>query len=456
MTVEALPGGRQAQSAAASDLLSLAAIGLMLACLLLGGATRQNALLVAILELMALPIAMVAGWRLATAHGLRTLAAPLVILLAIVLLPLAQLIPLPFETWAQLPGRADLAAGLRQAGAAPAWLPMSVTPDLTLRSAFALIPPIAVFLAGVQMSGGARRRVVEMVLLVVLVSIVLGLLQVATGRESVLRPYPTTNATSAVGFFANRNHQAALMLASIPLAAAWAVERGDKPIRWLAVGLAVLAVAGIGVARSRAGILLIAPALLGAMLVILRGAARKPERRRLGFAFGAVALAGVALTGALWGGDIAQRFEDRAENEMRLNVLPAVLELAETYAPYGSGIGSFDPAYRVIEPVEAVGTHFLNHAHNDYAEVWVEAGVAGAVVVIGFLVWAAIAGFRIWSAPARGGAINRAATVVILLLVIHSLVDYPLRTLALAGLFAFACALIAAPTPLARPIPPRR
>ena len=130
---------------------------------------------------------------------------------------------------------------------------------------------------------------------------------------------------------------------------------------------------------------------------------------------------------------------------------PSAGQGPEDYAPLGSGIGSFDPAYRVVEPVESVGTQFLNHAHNDYAELWVEAGVMGAVVVVAFLIWALVASARIWLAPERGGAPARAATLVILLLAGHSLVDYPLRTLALAAVFAFACALLAAPTPLARP-----
>lgn len=452
---QALASERWSRAQAGSDLLAIASIGLMLACLLLGGASRENALLVAILELMALPVALVAGWRLAGAHGLRGVAAPLAILGAIFLTPLLQLIPLSFEAWAGLPGRAGLAEALRQAGAAPGSMPMTLTPDLTWRSLLALIPPTAVFLSVLQMSAGARRRAVEIVLLVVLVSIVLGLLQVATGEDSPLRPYERTNANSAVGFFANRNHQASLMLISIPLAAAWASEQGDKPVRWLAVVLAVLAIAGIGVARSRAGVILVAPALLGAMLLILRGSRRKPERRRLGLAFGGVAVAGVALTAALWGADITQRFEDRSETDLRLDVLPSVLALAENYAPWGAGVGSFDPAYRVIEPVETMDTPYLNHAHNDLAEIWVEAGVPGAIIIAAFLVWVLIASVRIWMSPDRGGGYARAATLVVLLLAVHSMVDYPLRTLALAALFAFACALVAAPTPLARALPTR-
>ncbi len=41
--------------------------------------------------------------------------------------------------------------------------------------------------------------------------------------------------------------------------------------------------------------------------------------------------------------------------------------------------------------------------------------------------------------------LERAASLVILLLLAHSLVDYPLRTAALSAIFAFFCAVLGAP-----------
>ena len=46
-------------------------------------------------------------------------------------------------------------------------------------------------------------------------------MQLAGGAESRLRFYSITNTDSAVGYFANRNHESALLVAAIPFAAYW-------------------------------------------------------------------------------------------------------------------------------------------------------------------------------------------------------------------------------------------
>ena len=61
-----------------------------------------------------------------------------------------------------------------------------------------------------------------------LIGAFLGILQVAQGPTSALRFYQFTNPNEAVGFFANRNHFAALVNVLILLTAAWAVEAGGS------------------------------------------------------------------------------------------------------------------------------------------------------------------------------------------------------------------------------------
>ena len=53
---------------------------------------------------------------------------------------------------------------------------------------------------------------------------ILGHFQVAQGQASPLRFYQFTNPTEAVGFFANRNHFAALIYSVVLLTAAWAIH----------------------------------------------------------------------------------------------------------------------------------------------------------------------------------------------------------------------------------------
>ena len=44
-----------------------------------------------------------------------------------------------------------------------------------------------------------------------------------------------------------------------------------------------------------------------------------------------------------------------AGQDMRARGLPTVLEMIRTYFPFGSGLGGFDPIFRIHEPFELLG-----------------------------------------------------------------------------------------------------
>jgi O-antigen ligase len=93
---------------------------------------------------------------------------------------------------------------------------------------------------------------------------------------------------------------------------------------------------------------------------------------------------------------------------------------------------------------------YVNHAHNDWLEIWLEGGFLALAVLVAFLIWFVFASFGAWRAPLdRGRALDRAlpqaASIVVILVLLHSAVDYPLRTTALMTLFAFCCALLVPP-----------
>ena len=101
-------------------------------------------------------------------------------------------------------------------GQAVPWMPISVSPQATLLVLLSLIPPLAVFLGAVQLSYRERRWLSLVLIGVGIVSVFLGLIQVAQGPASGLRFFEFTNPSEAVGFFANRNHFAALHLLRDP------------------------------------------------------------------------------------------------------------------------------------------------------------------------------------------------------------------------------------------------
>jgi hypothetical protein len=122
--------------------------------------------------------------------------------------------------------------------------------------------------------------------------------------------------------------------------------------------------------------------------------------------------------------------------------------------PLGSGMGTFPSVYALFEkPQDAMIDVYANRAHNDVLELALEAGVVGVGLAIVFVAWLAIRSVKVWvgrdlSLSGIDLSLARAATLVVGLIIAHSLVDYPLRTGAIMGLLAFACGLLVQPLSL--------
>jgi len=83
----------------------------------------------------------------------------------------------------------------------------------------------------------------------------------------------------------------------------------------------------------------------------------------------------------------------------------------------------------------------MNQAHNEPLQLAIEGGVPALILLLLFLAWWAQAAWRIAvpAEPGRRRAIARAAFSATVMLMLSSLVDYPLRTPLLSALFAVAC-----------------
>jgi O-antigen ligase len=418
-----------------------------------GGATHGDALSSAVVRLASLPLLGAAVWRLAKVRQPPRVQAAILLLCAIIAVPLIQLIPLPPQLWSLLPGHWFLIADYRAAGIAPPWLPVSLAPYETADALPWLAPPSAMFLATLSLASAERRRMVLAVPLFALLAVALGIAQVAGGDESPLRFYAVTNVHFAVGFFANKNHQASLLLVAAALAPLWVTafrnvdrQRGRFGL-FLAIAIELVLIVGIGVSGSRAGVLLAIPAILGGALIVLVQGGGKAFRRSAAAMLVAGAV-GTGLVGVFASTTyIVERFQSPLRAELRVQVMPAIEHSAEAFLPVGSGLGSFDRIYPMFEPIGAVSDGYLNHAHNDFLELWLETGAFGLILIGTFLLWWFWTTLRLWRRrrqPPQDG-VRPAASLVIGLLLAHSLVDYPLRTAALATLFALACGILAAP-----------
>jgi O-antigen ligase len=424
----------------------------LLVALVLGGATRGDSLSSAALQLLSLPLLAVSVWRLAKTHQSTSARVAMVLVSAGIALPLIQLVPLPANIWSRLPGREFLIADYRSAGMILPWLPISLTPHETAAALPWLAPAVAVFLATLTLNAGQRRRIVLAIPLFALLAVALGMMQVVGGPESRLRFYTVTNVNSAVGFFANRNHQASLLIAALAFTPLWitAFRHADRQVGnfgfAMAIAVELVLMVGIGVSRSRAGVILAIPAILGGVLIVFDPRGGRLSRSS-GLALLAAALIGATLVGLFASSAIVARFQTPMRADLRQQAMPAIEQAAKAYLPLGSGLGSFDRVYQMNEPIGAVSNVYLNHAHDDFLELWLETGVFGAVLVGALLIWWVWVTLGLWR-PGRypfGDGVRAAASLVIGLLLAHSLVDYPLRTTAMSVIFGLACGILAAP-----------
>ncbi len=433
-----------------SRLFSFACAGFLVLALLIGGATREEVIAPDIVGLLALPVLGWAIWRLRDRPPEPAERFAFAILAGCFLVGLIQLIPLPPGLWTALPGRGPIIDDLAAAGLTPGWAPISLKPQATLSALLCLIPAAALFLALRTLDQTGRRRLVLVVLGVAVLSAVIGGLQVVGGPDSPLRFYAVTNPEPAVGFFSNRNHLASLFVCVVPFATLEALEAASRrPVGRvrIALMLALILLAGTGVllTQSRAGALLLGLSLLGGVAMGWRAGLAK-GRGRLVLAGGVLLLALAAVSAPLVFGSIFDRLGGGFDTEIRIPAAQIAAGAALTYAPFGSGLGSFVPIYMMHETQASMQNTYVNHAHNDWLELLVETGLLGAAVMIAFLFWFARLALRAWRRHnTAGGPGVRAASIVILLLLGHSLVDYPLRSPAMMCVFALACGLMLAP-----------
>jgi O-antigen ligase len=440
----------------------------LLAALLLGGGTRGGFLSDALLQLLAIPLLLLSAsqlndlfWR--HRAKLRQLRWELVFCLAVVLVPLIQLVPMPPALWTLLPHRAPLIASFDDLGHGLPWLPISVSPNATWLSVTALLPTLAVFFGTVLLGYRERRLLSLGVVAFGIVSSFLGLLQIAQGPASRLRFFSATNLSEAVGFFANRNHFAAFLYVVLLFAAVWSIDIGFAVGPWrdrrifearsiVSITASFLAIvillAADAMARSRAGMMLTMVSLVGAYGLVLTDRRRRTlSGTPLNFLFAAVGTAFILVVQfALY--RVLARFNTDPLDDLRLQFARTTIEAAWAYMPFGAGMGTFVPVYGMFEKPQDLFAHaYINHAHDDVLELWLETGIFGIALMAAFVAWFVSRTAKIWRHAAVGAnefdrSLARAATIAVALIVTHSFLDYPLRTAAMTAILAFACGLM--------------
>lgn len=387
----------------------------------------------------------------------------------LLVVPLLQLVPLPASWWAAMPGHAPYAQALAFANDAGAMRPASMHPRATQYSWLVMWPCLAVFVLTLTQSRSHIRRLAVIFVAIAVAQAILGILQLGADARSPLNFGNPWAGSTASGTYVNKNHFAALMAMGLSMAVSlWALElvpryghrhghghpHGDAHVhldatrahprladRQLALNIVhavavLMLVVALLFSGSRAGIGtgLFAFALASFALVW------RPASAAARITFGATAAA--ALLFAIYIGltPVLDRFAPdqlALGYEGRMRIAAAAARAGLDFLPFGSGLGTFADVFRRYQVEGLPG--FVDHAHNDYAELFLELGVAGIAAAALLLIaygtrWAQI--LRGW--PLRGlGYLQVGAGLGMMAMLVHGAFDFNFHIPANALYFSF-------------------
>lgn len=385
---------------------------------------------------------------------------PISLCLAALVLLASQLVPIPYEVWAGLPGRSVFADAAIVAGVDDGWRFISMSPRRTINALAALALPLATLLLIARALPKRADSIVRTVCLMAFASAVFALLQLSGDPRGPLYTYRLTTVGAPVGLFANRNHQAVFLAAVLPFFAQLLIARYKNKKGLDIVSISIAGSAGLLVlvsviTGSRAGFLaLLISAGFSAWMVrasikpaIAGGKHTWSSKRVIGGAlFAGIAVIGlitISTNTLLW-----QRFQSSSiADEERSSLLPTTWQMVQDFFPVGSGFGTFEQIYYRYEELDNLSRYYVNQAHMDWLQVALEGGIVAVALMLIFSCWVVARGVALLRAERKGSQWSGqlAALSFILVFGVASLFDYALRAPLAAAIFAVCCAILAQP-----------
>lgn len=399
-----------------------------------GGASRA--------DVLGQPVSRFFAWGTLVAAALlgpqfnwRQVKPVAIIFVLCVLLVLFQLVPLPPAYWASLPGRDFLAQAASVSGQVQPWRPLSVSPSETANALGSLVVPAAVIVLASALTRQNHWDLLAVLLLLIFAGSVIAILQFTGARFD--NPFINYVSGSISGNFANRNHFALFVAMGCLFAPVWGFGR-DQRSKWKSIGAVVVLpffLLTILATGSRSGMVLGAIAIVLGSLIIRKAAVRHLKTLPRSWAVAlsismiSVLVASIVLSFVLGRAVAIDRaLELQSVEDLRTRAMPYVLEAVQTYFPAGSGFGTFDTVYRIVEPDSLLQSVYFNHAHNDWVEVVLDGGLPGAALLAGSVGWVIYATFRTWHVESADALLPRLGAATAFLVALASIPDYPART----------------------------
>lgn len=397
------------------------ALGLVLiGCLLLGGGTARSLAIDTALQIFVIICSTYAIVRIKETRSLSKEGVAL--FCAVVILGLFQLLPVPISFLTAF--RPEIFVPYVPGMNLPSTMAtVSLYASRTLQSIIFVLVPIYYFIALSNLSQSDLIGLIPFYMIGIICNLVAAIIQYSMNTGAQLNDL--LGYQVMVGMFANVNHFSTIMFSSIPLVIYLMIFIGRRAlaILTLLLTLIVLLAAGsragilIGLAitaasftmliwRNRIKTLIIIPLMLGAMLYL----------------YGTIAHVGTQDIDLEYG---RRYFANTTFEGIRDNWV------------LGIGFGAFDIIFPHYETQNAINPDFVNHAHNDFLEIVFEGGVIALLLLSSYILIFVIQAYRTINQP-----LQLLAMLSILTILVHSTVDYPLRTMAVAMIFVFLNALL--------------
>lgn len=248
------------------------------------------------------------------------------------------------------------------------------------------------------------------------------------------------------GPFVNRNHFAGFMELVVPLGLALLIFRGIRKEQFPLTALfSVVQVSALVLSASRGGIIGFA---FGVALLLALSRIRRAGQAWRG-AMVIVLLAVVAMVGWLGIGQVAERFSKGGSRDVSLTRRAAITRgtwrIFLDHPWTGTGAGTFMAVYPRYE--EYYDGNVIEHAHNDYVELFAEMGLPGALLAVCFLLLFFRGAFREFQAHQSpfSLAMHAGALAACASLLLHSFADFNLHIPSNATLFLIMAYLATVP-----------
>ena len=377
---------------------------------------------------------VVDGWRLGNVRVSRNLLQ--LPLLGVVLLGVVQMLPLR-----------DGSGGLLRT--------LSFDPNST-KLVVVQLTTLLIYFAATLVFVDTPHRLHVLVRTIMIFGFLLALFGLTQSFTSPTKVYwlRELNQSTAFGPFINRHHFAGYMELTISLPLGLLLAGSIDKQKWL-LYLFIAGLMGVALVMttSRGGIISLVAEIL--FLVIVTAIWRKHgERRRVGSRLKGIAtrvglaaalIFGLFLGVMLLGGEFSlNRFIDSVNTDDpttgRAHFWSVTLEMIKANPVLGTGLGAYGVMYTRYDTRN--GLFRLEQAHNDYLQVFSDAGVVGGALALAFVVLLFYRGFvRARSRDNFRRGVALAALGGCFGVLVHSFFDFTLHTTSNALLFLVLAAL---------------